>query len=159
MTKTPSYIEARDIAVDTQGRLTIAGVARYWSDDRFAYVGRTFTRRYTSTLDLDTSFNIYAGNDGGIDTVARAIAVRSNNGAIVAADSTVFSLAYDQWGVVYRTTPTGALDFSFSGNGYKRVNISKNLEMRYNDVAVTTTGSELVFAAGRAEIDPSDPPP
>ncbi len=71
----------------------------------------------------------------------------------------MFPFVFDQWGVLYRMTSTGVLDVTFTSVGIRRVNIKNNLEMRYNDVFATLTGPEIVFAAGKAEIDPFAPPP
>lgn len=149
----PHHMEARSVTVDSQGRLTMIGVARYWSDVRFAYLGRTFTRRYNaSPLLVDGSFTHLV--DGGLDTVGRSVALRANEGVVVVGDSTT-SLA-DHRGVVYRTLPSGALDLGFSSNGVTWVDLSPALNMRYDDVIVTP--GDTVYAIGEVEIDPTDPP-
>ena len=102
---------AYDVALQSDGKIVVAGHAGIGSRNNFAVV------RYNTDGTLDTSF----GSDGKVTTPlfdtdgAHAVAIQAD-GKIVAAGRSLNSVGTEFVGVV-RYNTDGTLDTSFSGDG------------------------------------------
>ncbi len=141
---------AQSVAIQSDGRIVVAGLASNGSNFDFAVV------RYTSTGALDTTFNgtgFVITPIGSSHDEAYAVAVQ-NDGKIVVAG---YSLATNANFAVVRYTSGGALDPGFNGTGIRTLNVSGDDVARA--VAIQTDGNIVVVGySDPRPIGPTDPP-
>jgi uncharacterized delta-60 repeat protein len=117
---------ATGVAVQSDGKIVVAGSSRNGSNDDFALV------RYTSTGSLDTTFS----GDGKLTTAigssddqALALALQSDGKIVVAgfSRSGFLNLNYDF--ALARYTSTGSLDTTFSSDGILTTAIGASIDI------------------------------
>ena len=138
--KTASFDEAFDVAIQTDGKIVVSGVA-----------GQAFAlARYNTNGTLDATF----GGDGKVTTafaagaLANAVAIQAD-GKVVAAGEAM-SASGDFLFALARYRPNGTLDPTFSADGKVTTAFAGGLADAF-DLAVQNDGK--IVAAGRA----SDP--
>jgi uncharacterized delta-60 repeat protein len=152
---------ANAVALDSQGRIILAGYALVGSDDDFALI------RYTSNGAVDTSFgnNGHTTSDlsGFQNDIGQAVAIDLYGNIVVAGQSVVSG--HNEFSVA-RYTANGSLDMTFGTNGHTFVaigfgNASGNgLAVDADDrvvvAGVAFNGTNTAFAATR--LIGSNPP-
>ncbi|MBK7704813.1 MAG: VCBS repeat-containing protein [Acidobacteria bacterium] len=135
--------QARAIALQTDGKIVVAGFSHSGSDDDFAVV------RYNSDGNLDTSFD----TDGKVTTPigtstdeAHSVAVQTD-GKIIVGGWLVGPNAM----AVVRYNSNGSLDTAFDGDGKVTTSIGVNCEAYA--VAVQPDGKILLGGFSRASTD------
>jgi uncharacterized delta-60 repeat protein len=139
----PSADSGWGVAVDSAGRIIVAGQSHNGSDSDFAVV------RYTSAGELDTTF----GTDGKVTTAigsstdwGRAVVVDSQGRVVVAGYSYNGS---DEDFAVARYTAAGVLDTSFGGgDGIVTTAIGSGTDSGY---AVAVDSQDRVVVAGYSD--------
>lgn len=136
-------------AIDTQGRLVVAGYTIYDGGD-----GETFAiARFNSDGTLDTTFG---PNSQGFVSLHRsvkdrfyAVAVQSDDKIIAAGRTRVGS--YFNW-VVVRVTSSGVLDTTFGsgGTGYEITSAG----LRSTATAIAVDSNNEIYVAGTTTLDP-----
>lgn len=146
---------ALSVAIQSDGKIVVAGASYYIGNDDFAVV------RYNSDGSLDPSFN---GNGkvttdfGGSGEVARSVAIQGDGKIVVAGDSN-----YDF--AVVRYNSDGTLDTSFNGTGKVTTSVGNGDDVG-NSVAIqgdckivvagySNSGSNYDFAVVRFNSDGS----
>jgi uncharacterized delta-60 repeat protein len=136
---TAGYDYADAVALQADGRVVVAGTARYFNRNaRFALVryAADGTRDATFSGDGKLTTNLTARFDG-----AFAVAIQSADQKIVAAGQARLNLA------LLRYNPDGTLDDTFSGDGVTTTNFTDGLDYA-DDVALAADGK--IVAAGTA---------
>ena len=128
------------VALQSDGKIVVAGLARFNSDYDIALV------RYTSAGALDTSF----GNGGRVNTSlgsgtdeAFSVLVQADGKILVAGITYASSASFDFNFAVVRYTSTGALDAGF-GNGGKVSTDFGSTKDYANAIALQPDGKILV---------------
>lgn len=133
---------ASSVAIQTNGRIVVAGQAGGGNSERFALA------RYMPNGDLDTSFS----GDGKVLTPfgssfagATSVAIQADQKIVaagwkVSGNNTVFALA--------RYKINGNLDTSFSGNGKATTSIGSNSSA----TSVAIQSDQKIVAAGQARV-------
>jgi uncharacterized delta-60 repeat protein len=133
-----SYVRANAVAVLPDGKILVVG--QRWTPNT---VARYLVTRYLSDGSLDRSFGKRGRVIGGpkmYDGEATALALQPDGKFIIAgwAADTRFGFS----GIAMRFKPDGALDLSFSRNGYSRVIGGDGTFLR--DVAIEPNGKIVV---------------
>jgi uncharacterized delta-60 repeat protein len=128
---------ARDVAIQSDGKIVAAGHAYNGSDYDFAVV------RYTSSGDLDTSFG-----SGGVVTTPIGSGDDWGRGVAIQPDGKIVAAGYAHSGsdhdfAVVRYTGSGTLDASFGNTGVVTTRVSAG-DDRLHDVAIQPDGSIVV---------------
>jgi len=138
---TDGYDEAHAVAIDSVGRLVVAGTCS------LGFVPRQCVVRFSPSGALDASFGIGGatitdiGSDGGAD-VAYSLAIDSAD-RIVTAGTCEGTLSTNM--CVVRYTAGGVLDTTFSSGGYAMLNIGNDTNFDYGRaVAIQATGRIVV---------------
>ncbi|MGI8603944.1 MAG: hypothetical protein ACR2OZ_13240 [Verrucomicrobiales bacterium] len=133
-----SYDEGFSVAVQSDGRIVVAGHSYFGSNWDIALV------RYTSTGALDTSFNgtgKVTTDIGSSHDYGESVAVQNDGKIVVAGDSK--NASADEDVALVRYTSTGALDTSFNGTGKVTTPIGSGQDRGYS-VAVQSDGRIVV---------------
>ncbi len=136
--------EARAVAVQSDGKIVVAGSSSNGSNDDFAVV------RYHADGTLDTDF----GTGGRVTTrvragrdVAHAVAVQSDGKIVVAGHSWASGSSHDF--AVVRYNEDGSLDAGFSGDGKVFEDVAASAENYARAVAVQSDGKIMVAGQSR----------
>lgn len=136
-------------AIDSQGRLVVAGYTLYDDTDRQAFA----IARFNPNGTLDTTFG---PNNQGFVSLYRstrdyfyAVAVQSDDKIIAAGRTRVGS--YFNW-VVVRVTASGVLDTTFGsgGTGYEMTSAG----LRSTATAIAISPNNEIYVAGTTTLDP-----
>ncbi len=126
------------VAIQSDGRIIVAGTAGYFSNNaRFALVryDTDGTRDATFSGDGKLTTNLTSGFDG-----AFAVAIQPLDQKIVATGQAGLNLA------VLRYDPDGTLDSTFSGDGKATTSFTRGLDYA-DDVALAADGKIIVAGA------------
>jgi len=122
----PDDDQAYGIALQSDGKIVVAGrkgIQFYPADQR---KGNVALARYTADGALDTTFGVGGKviNDfgQGLESYAIAVMIQPDDKIVIAGTSSYEFL-------VARYSSNGALDMSFSGNGYALANFSSNWDV------------------------------
>jgi uncharacterized delta-60 repeat protein len=140
MTSIRGEDNARSVAIQTDGRIVVAGNSFEGSDTDFTLV------RYNANGTLDTSFDgdgMVITPVGGVVSVAYSVAVQTD-GRIVAAGCTVCISEPDDDFAVVRYNTDGTLDTSFDGDGKVVTQVGSGSDQAFS--IATQTDGRLVVA-------------
>jgi uncharacterized delta-60 repeat protein len=103
------YTEVRDVAVDSSGRIVVAGTTKQWAGDAFQG-HQCFVVRYTAAGVLDTTF----GGTGVVSVLAPTNPGHTGGALAVATDGTITAA----WAAtLIRLRADGTFDTAFDGDG------------------------------------------
>lgn len=130
---------AADVAIDGMGRVVVAGKAWDGLDYRMAIARLTYYGELDTGYDGDGKVFINFSTTPDFEW-ASSVIVDSQNRVVVGGVS-------DKYFAVARTTPTGALDSTFGGDGMVRTNFASQQEERISRIAFS---GESIVAVGAA---------
>lgn len=138
--------KAKAIALQTDGKIIVAGYTYNGSVDAIAVV------RYNTDGRLDTTFD----NDGiaiassAYNQYAQGIAIQ-NDGKIVVAGGVYNNNNFDA--IVLRYTANGTLDNTFDGDGIVHATISANFDDYANAIEIQSDGKIVIAGYAKDAID------
>lgn len=141
-------------AIQADGKIVVVGSTGIGTNTDFAVV------RYTSTGNLDTTFNgtgiITTDISAGFD-VARAVVIQPDNKIIVVGVSNLINTLTTSTGdfTVVRYNSDGGLDTTFGDNGIITTTISLNRD-EANAAAIQAEGEIVVVGFDNASENPAD---
>jgi uncharacterized delta-60 repeat protein len=134
----PGNDEARNVAIQSDGKIVVTGFSSNGTNNDFAVV------RYTATGALDASFGtggIATTNING-DDLPEDIAINNTDGTITIAGTSNVSANGDF--TVVRYTSGGLLDGTFGTGGITTTDIGSGTEDQAHSLAVQTDGKLIV---------------
>jgi uncharacterized delta-60 repeat protein len=150
--------QARDVQIDSNNRIVVAGLVRRFSDGCGGYIIDSAVVRYTPDGSLDGTFgggqqfiDVYGGSD-----TLYGLALQTD-GKILIAEVAQSSDATVTYFAIVRFNGDGSRDTSFGtlGNGVVTTDFYGNPSWAFGGIAVQPTDGRIIVAGGATLVPPN----